>query len=86
MADTAREFADARRLRSIERIEGEVLTHNSRMLGLAHSRGYDVRRHPESALFLHASLPLLLPVEEQGCSPLVKLANGAKAHAAAATA
>jgi acetyltransferase len=62
-----------------ERIEGEVLAHNSTMLGLAHVMGYDVRRVPESALFLHVSLPLLR-VAEQGCSPLVKVA-----HAAAAT-
>ena len=62
-----------------ERIEGEVLAHNSTMLGLAHVMGYDVRRTPESALFLHVSLPLLL-VAEQGCSPLVKVA-----HADAAT-
>lgn len=62
-----------------ERIEGEVLAHNSTMLGLAHVLGYHVRRVPESALFLHVSLPLLL-VAEQGCSPLVKVA-----HADAAT-
>lgn len=72
------------RAAGIERIEGEVLTHNSSMLGLAHAMGYDVRRNPESALFLHVSLPL--PVAEQGCSPLVKHAQGAKADAAAATA
>jgi acetyltransferase len=57
-----------------ERIEGEVLAHNSTMLGLAHVLGYDVRRVPESALFLHVSLPLLR-VAEQGCSPLVKVAH-----------
>ena len=68
----------------IERIEGEVLTHNSSMLGLAQAMGYQVRRNPESALFLHVSLPL--PVAEQGCSPLVKLAQGAKTDGAAATA
>jgi len=63
-----------------ERIEGEVLAHNSTMLGLAHVMGYDVRRTPESALFLHVSLPLLL-VGEQGCSPLVTLADAAAASA-----
>ncbi len=57
-----------------ERIEGEVLAHNSTMLGLAHVLGYGVRRVPESALFLHVSLPLLR-VAEQGCSPLVKVAH-----------
>lgn len=57
-----------------ERIEGEVLAHNSTMLGLAHVLGYDARRVPESALFLHVSLPLLR-VAEQGCSPLVRLAD-----------
>jgi acetyltransferase len=61
-----------------ERIEGEVLTHNSTMLGLAHVMGYDVRRTPESALFLHVSLPLLR-VGEQGCSRLVDLADAAAA-------
>jgi len=63
-----------------ERIEGEVLAHNSTMLGLAHVMGYDARRTPESALFLHVSLPLLL-VGEQGCSPLVTLADAAAASA-----
>jgi acetyltransferase len=71
------------RAAGIERIEGEVLTHNSSMLGLAHAMGYQVRRNPESALFLHVSLPL--PVAEQSCSPLVKPADGAKADAAAET-
>ena len=61
-----------------ERIEGEVLNHNSTMLGLARGMGYDVHRVPESALFLHVSLPLLL-VAEQGCSPLVKVADAAAA-------
>jgi len=63
-----------------ERIEGEVLAHNSTMLGLAHVMGYDVRRTPESALFLRVSLPLLL-AGEQGCSPLVNLADAAAATA-----
>jgi len=63
-----------------ERIEGEVLAHNSTMLGLAHVMGYDVRRVPESALFLRVSLPLLL-AGEQGCSPLVNLADAAAATA-----
>ena len=67
----------------IARIEGEVLTHNSSMLGLAHVMGYQMRRNPESALFLHASLPLL-PVGERGCSPLIKLAEGAKTDVAIA--
>jgi acetyltransferase len=69
------------RAAGFERIEGDVLTHNSSMLGLAHTRGYEVRRNRESALFLHVSLPLL-PVGERGCSPLVKLADGLKADAA----
>jgi GNAT superfamily N-acetyltransferase len=68
------------RAAGIERIEGEVLTHNSSMLGLAHAMGYGVRRNPESALFLHVSLPLP-PVAEQGCSPLVKVADAAAATA-----
>jgi len=42
--------------------------------------GYDVRRVPESALFLRVSLPLLL-AGEQGCSPLVNLADAAAATA-----
>lgn len=71
------------RAAGIERIEGEVLTHNSSMLGLAHGLGYDVRRNPESALFLRVSLPLLR-AGEQGCSPLVKLAEGVKTHVAPA--
>ena len=69
------------RAAGIERIDGEVLTHNSSMLGLAHAMGYEVRRHPESALFLRVSLPLL--AGEKGCSPLVSLAEGVKADAAA---
>jgi acetyltransferase len=69
------------RAAGFERIEGDVLTHNSSMLGLAHVMGYQARRNLESALFLHVSLPLL-PVAGQGCSPLVKLADGAKIDAA----
>ena len=67
----------------IERIDGEVLTHNSSMLGLAHVMGYQSRRNPESALFLHVSLPLP-PVAEQGCSPLVKLSEGVQTDVAMA--
>lgn len=63
------------RAAGIERIEGEVLAHNSTMLGLTHARGYGVRRNPQSALFLHVSLPLLR-AGERGCSPLVTLAKG----------
>ena len=71
------------RAAGIERIEGEVLTHNSSMLGLAHVMGYDVRRHPESALFLRVSHSLLHP-EEKGCSPLVHVAEGAETDVALA--
>ena len=66
-----------------ERIEGEVLVHNSSMLGLAQRRGYEVRRHAESALFLRVSLPLLR-AGKQGCSPVANLAKGAQANVAAA--
>jgi len=68
------------RAAGIERIEGEVLAHNSSMLGLAHAMGYETRRHPESALFLRVSQPLLR-TGERGCSPLVSLAEGANADA-----
>jgi len=71
------------RAAGIERIEGEVLTHNSTMLGLTHARGYEVRGIPESALFLRASLPLL-PAGGRGCSPLATLAQGAEANVATA--
>jgi len=70
------------RAAGFERIEGEVLTHNSSMLGLAHVMGYSARRNPESALFLHVSHPLLR-VAEGGCSPLVKLADRAQAETGA---
>ncbi len=72
------------RAAGIERIEGEVLTHNSSMLGLAHAMGYEARRHPESALFLHVARSLAEPA--RGCSPLAKFAKGELADAAAATA
>lgn len=71
------------RAAGLERIEGEVLAHNSSMLGLAHVMGYDARRHPESALSLRVSLPLLHP-GEKGCSPLVRIAEGARTDAAIA--
>lgn len=66
-----------------ERIEGEVLAHNSTMLGLAHAMGYEARRVRESALFLHVSRPLALA--ERGCSPIAGFAKtkGADVHAAA---
>lgn len=70
------------RAAGIERIEGDVLTHNSSMLGLAHVMGYEVRRNPESALFLHVSHPLL-PVGEQGCSPLERSLYAASSYFAA---
>jgi acetyltransferase len=64
-----------------ERIEGEVLAHNSAMLGLAHAMGYEARRHRESALFLHLSLPLAGAA--RGCSPIAGFAKtkGDVAHA-----
>ena len=63
------------RAAGIERLEGEVLAHTSTMLGLTHAMGYGVRRNPQSALFLHVSLPLPR-VAEQGCSPLARLSEG----------
>lgn len=65
-----------------ERIEGEVLTHNSTMLGLAHAMGYETRRHRESALFMRVSLPLA--VAARACSPIAAFAKakGALPHAA----
>ena len=65
------------RAAGIERIEGEVLAHNSSMLGLADAMGFQVRRNPESALFLHVSRPLALV--ERGCSPVVRIADEAAA-------
>ena len=67
------------RAAGIERIEGEVLAHNSSMLGLADAMGFQVRRNPESALFLHVSRPLALA--ERGCSPLVRISDDAAAIA-----
>lgn len=68
------------RAAGFERIEGEVLTHNSSMLGLAQALGYEARRNPESALFLRVSRPLFLAGRR--CSPLVTFANGANTDAA----
>ena len=56
-----------------ERIEGEVLTHNSTMLGLAHAMGYETRRHRESALFMRVSLPLAVAAGD--CSPVASFAK-----------
>jgi acetyltransferase len=69
------------RAAGIERIEGDVLNHNSGMLGLAQAMGYEARRDPQSAFLLHVSRPLALA--ERRCSPLAKLADGAGADAVA---
>ena len=62
------------RAAGIHAIEGEVLAHNSVMLGLVRALGYRARRHPESALTLHVARPLAEPAAE--CSPLAQLAKG----------
>ena len=42
----------------IERIDGEVLVENQPMLRLMHGMGFEVRRDPESALYLRVSIAL----------------------------
>ncbi|MEW6688664.1 MAG: GNAT family N-acetyltransferase [Pseudomonadota bacterium] len=61
------------RAAGIERIEGEVLAQNPRMLALVHAMGYETRRHRESALYVRVSRPLAQP--QRDCSPIARLAD-----------